>query len=99
MKLTKTVFLFSRSACVFPGYEIPDNGYTNEDMMLFKYTCKGMGLNCPFMISGITVEEVTEKALEHVLENHTKEFKSIKTPEEIEQMKQALARSTRVVVG
>jgi hypothetical protein len=34
-----------------------------------------------------------------VFENHTKEFNSIKTPEEIEGMEQALARSTNVVVG
>jgi hypothetical protein len=39
-----------------------------------------------------------------VLENHTKEFNSIKTPEEIQQtlmayLEQALARSTNVVVG
>ncbi len=67
--------------------------------MLYKYTCKSMGLICPFMVTGITVEEVTQKALEHVLENHTKEFNSIKTPEEIQRMEQALARSTRVVVG
>jgi len=58
-----------------------------------------MGLNCPFMVTGVTVEEVTQKALEHVLENHTKEFNSIKTPEEIQRMEQALARSTNVVVG
>lgn len=32
--------------------------------MLFKYTCKGMGLNCPFMATGITEEEVTHKALD-----------------------------------
>lgn len=66
--------------------------------MLYKYTCKGMGLICPFMATGITEEEVTQKALEHVLENHTKDFNSIKTPEEIQRMEQALARSTRVVV-
>lgn len=67
--------------------------------MLFKYTCKGMGLNCPFMVTGITEEEVTQKALQHVLEQHTKDFNSIKTPEEIQRMEQALARSARVVVG
>lgn len=66
--------------------------------MLYKYTCKGMGLICPFMVTGVTVEEVTHKALEHVLENHTKDFNTITTPEEIVKMEQALARSTRVVV-
>jgi len=67
--------------------------------MLYKYTCKGMGLNCPFMVTGITEEEVTQKALQHVFEQHTKDFNSIKTPEEIQRMEQALARSIRVVVG
>ena len=67
--------------------------------MLYKYTCKSMGLICPFVATDISLEEVTKKALEHVLENHTKEFNSIKTPEEIQRMEQALARSTNVVVG
>jgi predicted small metal-binding protein len=72
---------------------------SKEENMLYKYTCKGMGLNCPFMVTGITEEEVTKKALEHVLEHHTKDFNSIKTPEEIKRMELALSRSTRVVVG
>ncbi|MDX9851511.1 MAG: DUF1059 domain-containing protein [Anaerolineaceae bacterium] len=67
--------------------------------MLYKYTCKSMGLNCPFMETAVTLEEVTKKALEHVLEVHTKDFNSIQTPEEIARMSQALERSVRVVVG
>jgi predicted small metal-binding protein len=58
-----------------------------------------MGLNCPFMETAVTLEEVTKKALEHVLEVHTKDFNSIQTPEEIARMSQALERSVRVVVG
>ena len=71
----------------------------NEETMLIRYTCKGMGLNCPFVVDGATLEEVTKKALEHVLEKHTHDFNSITTPAEMEKMKQALARSTRVVAG
>ena len=67
--------------------------------MLYKNTCKSMGLNCPFMETAVTLEEVTKKALEHVLEVHTKDFNSIQTPEEIARMSQALERSVRVVVG
>ena len=67
--------------------------------MLIRYTCKGMGLNCSYVVDADTVEEVTQKALEHVLEKHTNDFNSITTPAEIEKMKQSLGRSTRVVAG
>ncbi len=67
--------------------------------MLIKYSCKKMGLNCPFMVKGETLEEVVMKALEHVRENHAADFKNIQTPEEIQQMEKALARSTYVVIG
>ena len=67
--------------------------------MLIKYACKDMGLNCPFMVKGATVEEVTKKALEHVKEMHASDFNLIESPEQIAQMEQALMRSTRVVAG
>jgi predicted small metal-binding protein len=71
----------------------------NEETMLIRYTCKGMGLNCSFVVDGQTLEEVSKQALEHVLEKHKNDFNSITTPAEMEKMKQALARSTRVVAG
>lgn len=67
--------------------------------MLYKYTCKGMGLNCPFLATALTLEEVTQKALEHVKEAHTKDFNNISSEEEIQRMSLALERSVRVVVG
>jgi predicted small metal-binding protein len=67
--------------------------------MLIRYKCKDMGLNCSFEVKGETMEEVTKKALEHVLEKHTDMFNSIRSPEEIKKMELALTRSTRVVVG
>jgi len=69
----------------------------NEETMLIRYACKDMGLNCPFVIKGEALEDVTIKAFEHVRENHTNDFNSIETPEEIERMKISLARSTRVL--
>jgi predicted small metal-binding protein len=72
---------------------------TNEEKMLIRYSCKDMGLNCYFVVKGETVEEVTKKALEHVLEKHADDFNSTQTPAEISQMEQALTRSTRVVTG
>ncbi len=65
--------------------------------MLYKYTCRGMGLDCPFMETAETLEEVTKKALEHVLEGHTKDFNSLQTPEEIQRMSKSLERSVRIV--
>jgi predicted small metal-binding protein len=65
--------------------------------MLIRFTCKDMGLNCSFMVKGATVEEVTQKALDHVREKHAKEFNVIESPAQIEAMQNALARSTRVV--
>lgn len=67
--------------------------------MLYKYTCKGMGLNCPFVITAIALEEVTQKALEHVQEEHTKDFNNMKSAEEIQRMSLALERSVRVIAG
>lgn len=65
--------------------------------MIIRYACKDMGLNCTFVVKGETVEEVTKKALEHVREKHAENFNSIHSPAEIQQMEQALARSTRLV--
>jgi predicted small metal-binding protein len=70
-----------------------------EATMLIKFSCKDMGLSCPFVVKGETLEEVTQKALEHVLEKHAKDFNVIDSPAQIEAMQKALARSTRVVPG
>ena len=67
--------------------------------MLIRFTCKDMGLSCPFVVKGETLEEVTQKALEHVREKHADNFNIIDSPAQIEEMRKALARSTRVVVG
>ena len=71
----------------------------NEEIMLYKYTCKSMGLNCPYVATDALLEEVTKKALEHVVEVHKKDFNNIESPEEIQRMSQSLERSVRVVVG
>ena len=67
--------------------------------MLIRFSCKDMGLNCPFVVKGKTLEEVTQKALEHVREKHAKDFNVIDSPAQIEAMQKALARSTRVIPG
>ena len=66
---------------------------------MIRYTCKDMGLNCPFIVKGETLEEVVQKALEHVREKHSEDFNFMHSPAQIEAMQKALARSTRVVVG
>jgi predicted small metal-binding protein len=68
-----------------------------EEMMIVRYSCKDMGLKCSFVTKGDSLEDVTMKALDHVREKHPDDFNSFQTPEEIERMKQSLARSTRVV--
>jgi predicted small metal-binding protein len=67
--------------------------------MLIRYSCKDIGLNCLFVAQGATLEEVTKTGIDHVLEKHSNDFNSLQSPEEIEKMKQALARSTQVVAG
>ncbi len=67
--------------------------------MLYRYSCKDMGLNCPFVVKGETLEEVTQKALEHVREKHAADFNTVSSAAEIDQMKKSLARSVRVVAG
>lgn len=74
-------------------------GIPNEETMLIRYSCKDMGLNCYFVVTGETLEEVTKKALAHVMEKHADEFNTIQSPAEIDKMEQALAHSTRVVEG
>lgn len=74
-------------------------GIPKEETMLIRYSCKDMGLNCSFVVKGRTLEEVVKLALEHVREQHAKDFDDIHSPVEIERMKQALMRSTRVVPG
>jgi predicted small metal-binding protein len=74
--------------------EIPDEG-----PMLIRYSCKDMGLNCTFIVKGETLDEVTKKALEHVQEKHTDDFNTLHTPAQIDDMRKALSRSTRVVAG
>jgi predicted small metal-binding protein len=49
------------------------------------------------MVKGETVEEVTQKALEHVKENHSSDFNALQSPEQIHQMEIALSRSTRII--
>jgi hypothetical protein len=58
-----------------------------------------MGLSCPFVVKGVTLEEVVEKALEHVRDNHANDFNLVNSPAQLEVMRKALARSTRVVAG
>jgi predicted small metal-binding protein len=58
-----------------------------------------MGLSCPFVVKGETMDEVIYLALDHVREAHQDQFNLIVTPEQVEKMKKALARSTRVVAG
>jgi predicted small metal-binding protein len=72
---------------------------SGEDTMLIRYSCKDMGLTCDFVVKGVTLEEVSKQALEHVREKHADDFNRMQTPQEIEQMEQALKRSTRVVAG
>ena len=67
--------------------------------MLIRYACKDMGLNCPFTVKGEKIDEIVAAALQHVRENHTKDFNNLTTPAEVEQMKQALSRSTRIIAG
>ena len=67
--------------------------------MLIRYSCKDMGLNCAFVVKGETLDEVMQKAMEHVRENHAESFNRMQSPAQIEDMQKALARSTRVVAG
>jgi predicted small metal-binding protein len=70
-----------------------------EETMLIRYSCKDMGLSCFFYVKGEKVEEVTQKALDHIKEMHADEFNTLQSPAEIEYMLKVLARSTRVVAG
>ncbi|PKO16567.1 MAG: DUF1059 domain-containing protein [Chloroflexi bacterium HGW-Chloroflexi-10] len=72
-------------------------GIPGEGTMLYRYSCRDMGLSCSFLVTGKTQEEVDKQALEHVLEKHRGDFNNLDSAVEIEQMKMALSRSTRVM--
>jgi predicted small metal-binding protein len=65
--------------------------------MIFRYKCKDLGLSCPFVVKGESVEDVVQKALEHVREKHTQDFNMIQTPAQVEAMVQSLTRATRII--
>jgi predicted small metal-binding protein len=65
--------------------------------MLYRYSCKDMGLNCSFVVKCETLEESTQQALQHVREKHAADFNLIQSPAQIQDMEKALARSVRVV--
>ena len=46
-------------------------GVPSEVQMLIRYTCRDMGLKCPFVVKAETQEEVIQKALAHIREEHT----------------------------
>jgi predicted small metal-binding protein len=72
-------------------------GMPIEELMLIRYSCKDMGLNCSFILKGETIEDVTHKALEHIQEKHADDFNAITSPKQIEDMYKILERSTREV--
>jgi predicted small metal-binding protein len=70
-----------------------------EELMMIRYACKDMGLSCPFIVKGETVDYVVQKALDHILEKHSQDFNVIRTPEQIEAMRKSLSRATKVIAG
>jgi predicted small metal-binding protein len=67
--------------------------------MLVRYSCKDMGLNCPFVLKGEDEEEVIQKALDHVMKEHTEDFRAIHSQDEMKSMALSLKRSMRVTSG
>ncbi len=65
--------------------------------MVIRYSCKDMGLDCPYVVKGEKMAEVIAQALAHVREEHAANFNDMQSPAEIEQMEKSLTRSTRVV--
>jgi predicted small metal-binding protein len=65
--------------------------------MMYRFSCKDMGLNCLYVVKCETVEEAVQKALQHVRETHAADFNLIQSPAQILEMEKALKRSMRVV--
>jgi len=70
---------------------------SKEETMIIRYACKDMGLNCPFIVSGDSVEKVVQIALDHVQAKHTQDFNTIESAVQIDVMRKSLERSTRIV--
>jgi predicted small metal-binding protein len=60
------------------------------------FACKDMGMECDFVATGATAEEVTRKAMEHAQIVHGEMLKQMtSTPAKMAEMQQALAKSIK----
>jgi predicted small metal-binding protein len=59
-------------------------------MIMYSFACRDMGMDCDQVITGNTVEEVTQQAMAHAQEKHADVLKTMTSPAQMAQMQQQL---------
>jgi predicted small metal-binding protein len=73
-----------------------DEGIENpfyNGVRMEKFECKDLGMSCDFSVTGRTVEEVRQKALEHAQRVHTDLIKSASTPAQRAEMEKTVTKA------
>ena len=55
-----------------------------------QFACKDMGMNCDYVTTGQTVQEVLQKAMAHAQQKHADVLKTMTSPEQMAQMQKQL---------
>jgi predicted small metal-binding protein len=51
-----------------------------------KLECRDLGMDCSFVVTGNTVAEIKQKAIQHAQEVHADVLKTMTTPEQMAEM-------------
>jgi predicted small metal-binding protein len=63
-----------------------------EREKMLEIHCRDLGMDCDQVITGDTLEEVKQKAMAHVKEEHTDEVNSTSSPEQLADLEELIAR-------
>ncbi len=61
---------------------------------MMKFACKDVGVNCDFVVTGTTAQEVKDKAMAHASVAHADLMKNM-TKEQLEQMTKSVEASIK----
>jgi predicted small metal-binding protein len=59
---------------------------------MLELTCRDLGMDCDQVINGDTLEEVKQKAMTHVKEEHADEVSSTSSPAQSADLEELIAR-------
>ena len=62
-----------------------------------QFACKDMGMNCDYVTTGQTAQEVLQKAMAHAQQKHADVLKTMTSPEQMAQMQKQLESAIKSV--